>query len=106
MAASFLMLNQAPLILGLLFAAPSWAAETYPQEVAEYVERRELCEHFRQEPWPEGSSEADRARRAFIAAGFKRHCTGADQAIRALRQKYRGDRTVMDRLEKYEADIE
>jgi hypothetical protein len=100
------MLNLAPVILGLLFAASSLAAEGYPQEVADYIERREACEHFRQEPWPEGSSAKDRERRAFIVARFKRYCTGIDRANRALKEKFQNDKAVMERLEKYDADIE
>jgi hypothetical protein len=54
------MTQPVPAVLGLLLAAsPSWAAESYPQDVAEYIERRETCEHFREEPWPEGSSAED-----------------------------------------------
>jgi hypothetical protein len=47
------MTNQLPVVIGLLLAGTSLATEGYPQEAAEYIERREICEHFRQEPWPE-----------------------------------------------------
>lgn len=100
------MTHPLPVALGLLCAASAVAAEAYPQEVAEFIERRELCEHFRQEPWPEGASAEDRERRAFIAAQFERYCSGSDGALEALKNKYGKDRAVVERLEEYEPDIE
>ncbi len=49
-----------------LLATPILAVAELPKEVAEFVERRELCEHFRQEPWPEGTSTEEHERRDFI----------------------------------------
>lgn len=49
---------------------------------------------------------AEKERRGFIAAQFERYCKGSDQAIRELKRKYKDNRTVMDKLEKYETDIE
>jgi hypothetical protein len=100
------MSNQILVVIGLLLAVTSLATEGYPQEVAEYIERREICEHFRQEPWPEGSSAAEKERRAFIAGQFELYCKGSDQTIRELKSKYKNNQTVIDRLEKYETKIE
>jgi hypothetical protein len=99
-------MRKSPVLLGFLLATATLAAGNYPEEVAEYVERREICEHFRQEPWPEGSSVEERERREFIAGQFERYCKGSDQAIRELKEKYRNNRAVVDTLEKYEANIE
>ena len=92
--------------LCVLCATSSSAAQVYPPEVAEFLERRELCEHFRQEPWPEGASAGDEERRAFIAAQFERYCSGTDGALEALKRKYGNDRSVLERLDAYEPDIE
>lgn len=92
--------------ISLLLAGGAIAAEVYPQEVSEYIERREVCEHFRAEPWPEGASSDERERRDFIAAQLLHYCKGSDKALRELIAKYRDSRVVMDRLERYEADIE
>lgn len=100
------MTKQLSVVLSLLLAGASLATELYPQEVSEYIERREACDHFRGEPWPEGASNEERERRDFIAAQLKRYCKGSDQAIRALKAKYKNNRVVIDRLEKYEADTE
>lgn len=93
-------------VFGLLWAGAPSAAEGVPRDVAEYVARREVCEHFRQEPWPEGSSAEDKDRREFIARQLAGACSGADRALRELKEKYGKDRAVMDRLNAYEPDIE
>jgi hypothetical protein len=93
-------------VLGVLCPTALLAEESYPLEVSDYIERREVCEHFRQEPWPEGSSTEDKGRREFIAAQSDRYCKGTDQAIRELKRKYKNDKSVIKRLEKYETDIE
>lgn len=93
-------------VLGVLLAGASLADEAYPMEVSDYIAKREMCEHFRQEPWPEGSSVEEIERREFIAAQSERYCVGTDQAIRELKRKYKDNRSVIERLEKYESDIE
>lgn len=100
------MIPRLPTLLTLFLVIPAWAVQSYPPEVARYLDRRELCEHFRQEPWPEGASTADKERRQFLAGQFGRHCKGADQALRSLKAKYAKDRTVLERLESYEENIE
>lgn len=100
------MTKQLSMAIGLLLAGFALASEIYPRDVSEYIERREVCEHFRAEPWPEGGSSEERERRDFIAAQLLHYCKGSDQAIRELKAKYRDNRVVMDRLETYEADIE
>jgi len=82
------------------------ATESYPEDVSEYIRRRDVCEHFRAEPWPEGDSSEERERRDFIAARLLQYCKGSDQAMRELKAKYSDNRAVMERLERYEADIE
>ncbi|MGH8354225.1 MAG: hypothetical protein ACRERY_11970 [Pseudomonas sp.] len=100
------MTNPASAVFGFLFAASLFAAENLPHEVADFIERREVCEHFRQEPWPEGASVEDTERRAFIAGQFERFCRGSDNAIQELKKKYENDRAVMERLGQYEPNIE
>lgn len=100
------MTYQFTLALILMFAGPSLAQESYPTEVAEYIEKREICKHFRLEPWPEGSSNEEKERRAFLAAQSERYCKGSDQAIRELKKKYKNNKRVTERLETYEESIE
>lgn len=100
------MMYQWLAVLGVLCTGASSAEGSYPREVSDYIERREICEHFRQEPWPEGPSTEDKERREFITAQSDRYCKGTDQAIRALQRKYKNDKSVIERLGKYETDIE
>lgn len=100
------MTRQLFVTLSLLLTGAALATEIYPPEVSEYIRLRDVCEHFRAEPWPEGSSSDERARRDFIAARLLQYCKGSDRAIRELKAKYRDNRAVMERLEMYEADIE
>lgn len=93
-------------LLALLLAGAAHAAERLPPEVARFVARRELCEHFRQEPWPEGATPAAQERREFLARQLGRHCTGSDRALAALKAKYRAEPGVRERLEAYETPIE
>ena len=71
-----------------------------PDDVAEFVARRQTCDHFRgEEPYsPE--------RRAQIEAAADQYCRGSDRDLAALRSKYRNNAIVLDRLSKYEAEIE
>ncbi|MFC5699364.1 hypothetical protein ACFPU0_27995 [Pseudomonas sp. GCM10022186] len=100
------MVPQTVLLIGVLLAEASLAADAYPPDVAQFIERRELCEHFRQEPWPEGRSVEEKERRAFIASQLERYCKGSDQAIGELKKKYVNNRRVTDRLKRYEINIE
>lgn len=91
----------------IVFAGwPLLAAAGGPSEVADYIERRELCEHFRDEPWPEGSSPTDKERREFLVRQLERYCKGADAGLRELKRKYKDERSVIDRLNKYDPEIE
>jgi len=90
------------LALVLILLASVLAAEEVPKDVAEFLERNELCEHFRQEPWPEGQSDEEKERREFIAKQIERFCTGLNDTGRNLRRKYHGNALVIDKLNKVE----
>lgn len=92
--------------ISLLLTGAAFATGGYPQDVSGYIERREVCDHFRAEPWPEGETSDERERRDFISAQLRHHCKGSDQALRYLKAKYRDNPAVLKRLEEYEADIE
>lgn len=87
------------LTLALLLAASPVAADRLPADATAYLEQRALCDHFRQEPWPEEASAEARARRAFLAGQVERFCTGLDEITRELRQKYRNRPGVLAILE-------
>ena len=70
-------------------------------EVASYIEERELCEHFRQEPF-EGNTPEQIKRREFLQESIELHCAGTDRRLAALKKRYIGNRAVLSRLEQYE----
>jgi hypothetical protein len=90
----------------LLMATAASASQPLPQDVERFVKRREVCEHFRDEPWPEGRTPEDAERRSFIVRQLEEHCSGSDRQFASLRRKYRDDKTVIQRLERYEDMIE
>lgn len=100
------MKHQLFTLFGLPLASLLLAAEGDPLDVKEYVERREICEHLRQEPWPEGTSLEEKERREFLAAQLVRQCQGSDKDLLELKKKYKNNQSVMKRLERYEAIIE
>ncbi len=84
---------------------PDWCA--WPKDVRLYTQRRDECDHWRSEPVPEDISPTLAAdRRKQIEQAVTELCGGTDAQLRALKRKYRGDASVMQALEGYEADIE
>jgi hypothetical protein len=71
-----------------------------PEDVASFVERRDICDHFRgEEPYsPE--------RRAEINRNTEKFCRGTDPELGALRAKYQNTRAFAAALERFERDIE
>ncbi len=88
------------LALFFLLATPILAAAELPKEVLKLIEQRELCEHFRQEPWPEGMSIEESERRDFIVNQIKQFCTDFYEASQKLRRKYRNEHAVIEKLDK------
>jgi alpha-D-ribose 1-methylphosphonate 5-phosphate C-P lyase len=74
-------------MFGLFLVSASVAADGHPPEVAKYIERCEICEHFRQEPWPEGSTVDDKERREFLVSQFERYCKGTDKCYWRTKEK-------------------
>ena len=75
-------------------------ADEWPADVASFIERRDLCDHFRgEEPYNE-------ERRKFLEKNIVELCTGTDSKLVNLKQKYRRNPAVIKRLSLYEEDIE
>lgn len=83
---------------------PNWC--DYPHEVRAFIDRRDRCDHFRGEPWPEGDSATERERRQELRAAMNTACSGTDARLRALRAKYRDDADIVAALAAYADDIE
>ncbi|MBI4204957.1 MAG: hypothetical protein HY527_08010 [Betaproteobacteria bacterium] len=87
-------------LCGVLTASGAQAQSKWPSDVATFIERRDGCDHFR------GEDAYDEERRNFLQRETLRLCVGTDQEFAALKKKYRGEKTIMDRLNEYEADVE
>ena len=89
----------------ILFFSALVSAAAVPDEVAAYVEEREHCEHFGQEPI-EGKSSEQIERREFIRQSIEIYCAGTDRRLAALKLRYSDDQAAMSLLEKYERSSE
>ena len=94
------MKNAAPLILVIAAPLLAQAGDVLPADVAQFVQRRDLCDHFR------GEEPFDAERRAFLAMRMQEFCTGTDRQLKTLRVKYKDKQHVMSKLNTYETTVE
>lgn len=78
----------------------------YPHEVRAYLDRRDACDHFRGEPWPEGNDAEAVSRRRQLRDLMTKYCNGTDTRLAELRIAYRDDPDVSAALGRLESDIE
>jgi len=103
-------MRRAALWLLLCALSPAARAENpLPPDVQAFVEQRDICDHFRGEPYEgpsDGETPAQTERRAFVIASQQKYCSGTDKRLAELKRKYRDDSKVLDRLNRYEERIE
>lgn len=80
-------------------------SETLPKEVKSFVTERDICDHFRDEPF-EGTSPEQLERRQFIYNSIDIYCSGTDKRLAALKRRYKNNRAAMNKLNQYEEKIE
>jgi hypothetical protein len=80
-------------------------AESLPPEVEAFIQDRDLCDHFRGEPY-EGSTPEQIERRSFIRLSLEIYCPGTDRRLAALLKRYQNDARIVARLSKYESKVE
>ena len=102
---SYALRSACGLILVLFFQEAALALETassnaLPAKVVTFMERRDMCDHFR------GEDADDADRKAQINAKAIEYCTGTDKALQQLRRKYTNDPEVIFALSSYEDNIE
>jgi hypothetical protein len=78
---------------------------TLPKEVKDFVAERDICDHFRGEPF-EGNSREQVERRKFIADSLDIYCSGTDKRLAALKRRYMSNPVAMSKLNQYEERIE
>lgn len=93
-------------LLALLWQFPMHAQEPLPSDVLVFINQRTRCDHFREEPWPEGGTPAEKERREFLSTQMEHYCKGTDIKLRELRERYRDDLEVSQRLSTFETSIE
>jgi hypothetical protein len=85
--------------LCLLFCSHAFAEDTYPKDVAKFIDQRDLCDHFRGEyPLPqEGKKE-------MLAWGktTSKACYKTDEKRARLIRKYQNNSKIIERLNEYE----
>lgn len=86
------------LLSGMAYAEPE--KQALPADVLAFIERRDMCDHFR------GEEPYDEERRAFLEQNMTELCTGSDRSLAELKAKYRGNEPVEAALGGYEVDIE
>jgi len=84
----------------LIFALEAQAQSQWPADVARFIERRDLCDHFR------GEDPYDEERRKFLQQKMNEFCAGTDKELERLKSKYRSDKNITSKLNEYEATIE
>ena len=88
------------MILSLPMQAIASEQAALPEDVAQFVEERDLCDHFR------GEEPYDEERREFLNRNMNELCTGTDKKLAELRDKYMNDAVIIKALSVYEDDIE
>lgn len=81
-------------------------AGNLPSDVRAFIDKRDGCDHFRGEPWDPGDDPLVKDRREFILENINKLCTGTDKQLTELREKYRNNSAVIERLRQYEDNIE
>ena len=74
-------------------------------EVESFIHDRDLCDHFRHEPF-EGNSPEKIKRRKFVFESLDIYCAGTDKRLAALKRRYKNNNEIIKRLSRYEISVE
>jgi hypothetical protein len=81
---------------------PGQTNATLPSDVVKYIDKRDLCDHFRGEiPDP-----SDKTRMEQVNKAIDQYCSGTDAKLASLKAKYKDSKTVQDALSEYDPHIE
>jgi len=72
------------LLLSIFLQQTSMADTAFPQDVLDFIEKREACDHFRGEY--SGDPEIDQGRKLYEQLDF--YCPGTDKELFDLKTKY------------------
>ena len=82
------------------YATDKKASSGLPPDVVNFMERRDLCDHFR------GEDPYNEERRKFLEENLKKYCTGTDKELASLKAKHNNNEAVLKALANYEERIE
>lgn len=88
-----------PLLLAFLMAGSATGGEL-PRDVADFVARRDRCDHFR------GEDSVDPARAADIRRALVANCRGTDAELARLKRRHARDPAIRARLQAYDPRVE
>lgn len=93
------MFKNLPFILAtFLISQNAFSKDVYPQDITDFIEQRESCEHFLGEI--SGDPAVDLARN--LAAQLDKFCKGTDHQLEVLRLKYKNDGSILEVLNAYD----
>lgn len=75
---------------------------TLPSDVVKYIDKRDLCDHFRGEI----PDTPDKIRMEQVNKAIDQYCIGTDAKLASLKAKYKGNKTVQNALSEYDSHIE
>lgn len=92
------------ILIGVMLSA---RAEVLPSDVVRFIEKRDLCDHFRGEyPEPDAWGEAYQERLDEVNIALKENCAGTDKELIQLRVKYQQRSNIIDKLKDYDDCLE
>ena len=79
----------------------SYAVESsFPEDVLEFIDKRDGCDHFRGEPI------YSKERQEFLLKSMIELCTGTDGELAVLKSKYQNNKIIISTLSIYDNNIE
>lgn len=93
------------IVFFLLLLIQNSFSDTYlenDKEIANFIEKRDQCDHLRGEI--SGEPEIDNARN--LNAELDKYCKGTDQELARLKSKYKNNTSILKKLETYDENIE
>lgn len=90
------------IFLGLFLSQNAFSENTYPKDLSTFIEKRDLCDHFRGEI----SGEPDIDNERNLNAEMDKYCLGTDQELKKLKNKYKNSPDLLELLEIYDENIE
>jgi hypothetical protein len=96
-----LLITSTAFFQSISLATPITEESGWPRDVKNYIESRELCDHFRSE----AGDTSDDIRKSEIEEGLT-NCEGTDARLASLKYLYAKSPEVMEKLRRYDTLIE